>query len=110
MRVVEDLGGDPVLHACALAYLSDEYPLSMAIAPHSLGGDWDALMAASLDHAIWFHRPLDTAGWLGFVLAGVGVANARGLAHARVFDTAGTHLASIAQEGLVRPLRRPDRR
>ncbi|MCX7620902.1 MAG: acyl-CoA thioesterase II [Acidimicrobiales bacterium] len=105
MRVVEDLGDDPTLHACALAYLSDEHPLGVAILPHSLGGQWDRLMSASLDHALWFHRPVRTDQWLLFDLAGHGVANARGLAVARVFTADGVHVASVAQEGLVRPRR-----
>ena len=57
LRVSGDLGDDPVVQTCALAYLSDENPLGAAILPHSLGGRWDEMMTASLDHAIWFHRP-----------------------------------------------------
>lgn len=106
MRVTEPLGDDPMVHACALAYLSDEHPLGVAVLPHSLGGRWDELMSASLDHAIWFHRPVRTDQWLLFDLRGHGVANARGLSVARVFTEDGTHVASVAQEGLVRP-RRP---
>jgi acyl-CoA thioesterase II len=105
LRVNEHLGEDPVLHACAIAYLSDENPLGAAILPHSLGGQWDDLMSASLDHALWFHRPARADDWLLFDLRGHGVANARGLAFARVFDAAGNHVASVAQEGLVRPRR-----
>ncbi len=102
MRVPEALGDDPMVHACALAYLSDEDLLGVAVLPHSLGGRWDDLMCASLDHAIWFHRPVRANEWLLFHLSGHGVANARGMAIARVFDTAGRHVASVAQEGLVR--------
>jgi acyl-CoA thioesterase-2 len=105
LRAHGDLGDDPVVHACALAYLSDENPLGAAILPHSLGGQWDALMTASLDHAIWFHRPSRADAWLLFDARGHGVANSRGLAFARVFDATGSHVMSIAQEGLARPLR-----
>ena len=105
MRVVEDLGDDPLLNACALAYLSDEHPLGVAVLPHPLGGQWERLMSASLDHALWFHRPARADQWLRFDLQGAGVANARGLAVARVFTEDGTHVASVAQEGLVRPRR-----
>lgn len=103
MRVTEELGDDPLVHACALAYLSDEYPLGAAILPHSMSPDWDGLMTASLDHAVWFHRPLRVDEWLLFDLEGAGVANSRGLAIARVFTVDGTHVATVAQEGLVRP-------
>jgi acyl-CoA thioesterase-2 len=62
-------------------------------------------MTASLDHAIWFHRPSRADAWLLFDARGHGVANSRGLAFARVFDATGSHVMSIAQEGLARPLR-----
>jgi acyl-CoA thioesterase-2 len=102
IRVAEPLPQDPFVDACALAYLSDEDLLGVALLPHSLGGDWDRLMTASLDHAIWFHRPVRATEWLLFHVEGHGVANARGMAIARVYDTRGTHVATVAQEGLVR--------
>lgn len=106
MRVTEDLGDDAILHACALAYLSDEHLLGSALAGHSHAGDWDSLMTASLDHAVWFHRPVRVDGWLLFDLHGHGVADARGFATSRVVDEAGLQIATVAQEGLVR-IRRP---
>lgn len=107
LRVGQSLGDDPVVHACALAYLSDENPLGAAVLPHSLGGRWDDVMAASLDHAVWFHRPCRADDWLLFDLRGHGVSNGRGLAFARVFDVSGAHVASVAQEGLIRRRRVP---
>lgn len=108
MCVPEPLGDDPLVHACALAYLSDEDPLGVAILPHSLGGQWEKLMTASLDHAIWFHRPARADRWLLFSLTGHGVANARGMGLAHVFTEDGVHVATVAQEALVRPGRSPD--
>jgi acyl-CoA thioesterase-2 len=105
MRIPEALGEDPVVHACALAYLSDEDLLGVALLPHPLGGDWERLMAASVDHAVWFHRPVRADEWLLFSLAGHGVANSRGLGIAQVFDRAGRHVATVAQEGLGRERR-----
>jgi acyl-CoA thioesterase-2 len=105
MRVTDPLPDDPAVHACALAYLSDEDPLGVAILPHSMGEQWESLMTASLDHAVWFHRPVRVDQWLQFELHGHGVANGRGLAIARVFTLDGTHVATVAQEGLVRPRR-----
>ena len=102
MRVDEDLGSDPMVHACALAYMSDEDLLGVAALPHRHGGNWDTLMCASLDHAVWFHRPVRATEWLLFALSGHGVANARGMAVARVFTESGEHVATVAQEGLVR--------
>lgn len=106
LRTSEPLGDDPMLHACALAYLSDEDMLGVGLYAHPLGGQWDDLMTASLDHAIWFHRPVRSDDWLLFDIDGHGVANARGLSIARVFDRAGVHVASVAQEALGRR-RRP---
>jgi acyl-CoA thioesterase-2 len=105
MRVPESLGDDPMLQACAFAYCSDEYPLGTALSAHPVVPDWDRVFTASLDHAIWFHRPLRADEWLLYELRGGGVADARGLAFARVFDRAGTHVASIAQEALARERR-----
>jgi len=102
LRTLQTIGDDPVLQACALAYLSDEDALGVALMPHPLGGEWDKLITASLDHAIWFHRPLRADDWLLFDLDGHGVANGRGLAIARVFNQQGVHVASIAQEALGR--------
>jgi acyl-CoA thioesterase-2 len=59
-------------------------------------------MCASLDHAVWFPRPVRASDWLVFHLSGLGVADARGMAVARIFDATGAHVATVAQEGLVR--------
>ena len=105
MRVREHLGADRALQACAFAYLSDEFPLGVALGAHPAVPKWDEVFTASLDHAIWFHRPLRADEWLLFELRGGGVADARGLGTARVFDRSGRHVASIAQEALVRERR-----
>jgi acyl-CoA thioesterase-2 len=105
MRVQEHLGDDPALQACAFAYLSDEFPLGAALGAHPVVPDWDRAFTASLDHAIWFHRPLAADDWLLFELRGGGVADSRGLGTGRVFDRAGRHVATIAQEALIRERR-----
>lgn len=114
IRVPEHLGDDELLQACAFAYLSDEFPLGTALRAHPTFfssddaddvPDWSRLFTASLDHAIWFHRPIAADEWLLFELRGGGVADARGLAVARVFDRFGRHVASVAQEALVRERR-----
>jgi acyl-CoA thioesterase-2 len=104
MRARGDFGHDEMLHACAFAYLSDEFPLGAALAAHPemTKLDWDRVFTASLDHAIWFHRPLRADDWLLFELRGGGVADARGLGTARVFDRSGRHVATLAQEALIR--------
>ena len=105
MRTTESFGDDPIINACALAYLSDEHLLGAALTGHSLIGDFERLMTASLDHVLWFHRPLRVDDWLCFTLDGQGMADARGLSIARIFDRSGTHVATAAQEALGRPRR-----
>jgi acyl-CoA thioesterase-2 len=105
MRVPEALGADPMLQACAFAYCSDEFPLGTALLVHPVVPDWSRVFTASLDHAIWFHRPLRADDWLLYELRGGGVADGRGLAFARIFDRDGAHVASMAQEALVRERR-----
>ncbi len=107
IRTTEDLGDDPALHACAFAYLSDHNPMDAIVASHPLGLSWDTLMTASLDHALWIHRPFRADQWLLFDIGAGGLHDARGLAMGTVHTVDGVHVASIAQEGLVRSPRTP---
>jgi acyl-CoA thioesterase-2 len=102
-----DLGGDAALHACALAYLSDMNAMDAIVASRAGGpkpGEaWDgAWMGVSIDHAVWFHRPVRADDWLLIDFSGHGLIRTRGLATGQVFDRSGTHVATIAQEGLLR--------
>jgi acyl-CoA thioesterase II len=101
------LGDDPRLHACALAYVSDTNAMDAVAASHPRGippaDQWEeTFMSASLDHAMWFHRPVRADDWMLFDLRGQGIIRTRGLSTGHVFDANGLHLASIAQEGLLR--------
>ena len=108
LRMNHPIGDDPVLHACALAYLSDDLPTDAVARLHPDGGgewvegDW---MSASLDHAIWFHRPAPSDDWQLQDFRCHGLLSSRGLAIGQVFGVDGTHLATVAQEVLLR--RRP---
>ena len=109
-QIAMDLPDDPALHACALAYISDVNAVEAVAATHP-GGPYDdtwnqRFMFASLDHAMWFHRPVRADDWVLMDLLGHGVTGTRGLATGNIFDGHGTHLATIAQEGLIRELRR----
>lgn len=105
LRLV-DCPNDPVMNQCGLAYLSDDLPTDGVLSTHPQSRDglarYDGLIGASLDHAIWFHRPVRADSWQLYDFRGSGVENNRGLAIGRVFDEAGTHLATIAQEVLMR--------
>lgn len=116
MRMLESIPDAALLRACALAYLSDDLPTDAAIAMHPdrvlLGeeGDFDqAFMSASLDHAVWFHRPIDPAAWHLHDLRGHGVMGSRGLAIGEVFSAEGVHAATISQEVLLRRMASPRR-
>ena len=113
-RFPSALDDDPRLHACALAYLSDTNAMDAIAAAHPRGipveDDWDATyMTASLDHALWFHRAARADDWLLFDLDGHGIIRTRGLSTGHVFTAGGEHVATIAQEGLIRQLDRPTR-
>jgi len=94
------------LHACALAYLSDLNAVDAVVASHperippSAWGE--RVMSASLDHAMWFHRPGRADGWVLLDMAGHGLRGSRGLATGQVFCAGGAHILTIAQEGLLR--------
>ncbi len=102
--VLKDEGS---VHACALAYLSDMNAMD-AITNSRPGGPaggetWnEGWMGVSIDHAVWFHRPVRVDDWLLIDFSGHGLIRTRGLATGVVFDRAGTHVATIAQEGLLR--------
>ena len=101
VRFSDTLPDDPGLHACALAYLSDVNPMSAvhrSFPDEPEGG----LMGASLDHAMWFHRPARSDDWLLIDMSAHGMIRSRGLATGTVFHPDGYLVASIAQEGLLR--------
>lgn len=103
-----ELPDDPRVHACALAYLSDTNAMEAVATVHPRGMPsdneaWDEMyMTASLDHAMWFHRPVRADDWLLFDMDGHGILRTRGLTTGHVFSANGDHIATIAQEGLIR--------
>lgn len=107
MRIRGDLGHDPVLHACALAYMSDDYPTDAAISlrpdrPSPDDPDQHPFVAFSLDHAIWFHRPIRADQWHLTAMVCHGLISSRGLTIGHVFTEDGVHVASVSQEVLIR--------
>lgn len=102
-RVRDPLPAQAALHAAALAYASDLTVLVVALLPHGLRPRQRQM--ASLDHAMWFHRPVRADTWQLYDLRAVTTAGARGLGAGRIFQAGRTHVASVAQEGLMRPPR-----
>lgn len=102
MRAAEGLPDDPLLHACALAYASDMTLLEPVFLLHGVDRHAKGVQLASLDHVIWFHRPLRADEWLLYD-QNCPVANSgRVLGRGNVFNRAGEHVATVAQEGLLR--------
>lgn len=101
-RVREKLADDPRLHQCALAFASDMGLLGPSV--RAIGGSFGdpELQIASLDHALWFHRPFEWNDWFLFVFESLSVAGGRGLSRASIYARAGQLVASVAQEGLMR--------
>jgi acyl-CoA thioesterase-2 len=90
------------LHRCLLAYASDFFLLGTSVLPHDLEKLEGRLVMASVDHAMWFHRPLRVDDWLLYDMQSPSASGARGFAQARVFSRDGRLVATTAQEGLVR--------
>lgn len=108
-RMREPVAGDPLTQACALAYVSDDLPTEAVVAGHParMGivdeTDFDrTFMSASLDHVIWFHRPVDAGEWHLHDLHSGTLTGSRGLATGEVFTADGVHAATITQEVLLR--------
>ena len=101
-RAAGDLPDDPLLHVCVLAYASDLTLLSSTLRPHGVSRRSPDLRMASLDHAMWFHRPFRADQWLLYDQFSPSASGARGLASGRIFTQDGRLVASVVQEGLIR--------
>ncbi|HTQ82475.1 MAG TPA: acyl-CoA thioesterase II [Pseudolabrys sp.] len=102
IRATSKLPDDPAFHQCALAYASDFTLLDTALVPLGRTLFEKDFMAASLDHALWLHRPFRADDWLLYAQDTPNLHGSRGLARGLVFKRDGTLVASVAQEGLVR--------
>ncbi|MGW5646818.1 acyl-CoA thioesterase [Saccharopolyspora sp. NPDC003752] len=102
MRAPEKLPDDPLLHACALAYASDMTLLEPVFLLHGVDRHAKGLQLASLDHAMWFHEDLRADEWLLYDQDCPVAAGGRVLGRGNVFDRSGRHVATVAQEGLLR--------
>ena len=102
LRAVDRLPDEPDLHRNLLAYISDFQLIGTAILPHGIHFEDGKVQMASLDHAMWFHRPFRVDDWLLYSMESPNAASARGFALGRFFSADGTLVASTAQEGLIR--------
>jgi acyl-CoA thioesterase II len=102
MRIDGKLPDDPLLHACLLAYASDLTLLDSVLAVHGEVWGPGGVVGASLDHALWFHRPFRADEWFLYDCWSPSASSARGLATGRMLTRDGRHIASAVQEGLLR--------
>ncbi|MBB4003807.1 MAG: acyl-CoA thioesterase II [Aurantimonas endophytica] len=105
VRASGEIGDDRDLNTAVLAYISDMTLLDTALFAHGLSVFNDKVQAASLDHAMWFHRPARASEWLLYSQDSPSSSGARGLTRGSLFALDGTLVASVAQEGLIRPRR-----
>jgi len=102
LRVDGELPDDPLLHVCLMTYASDMTLLDTVLLNHGLAWGDNKVKGASLDHAMWFHRPFRADQWLLFAQDTPNASGARGLARGEVFTQEGELVVSVVQEGLIR--------
>ncbi len=97
-----EVPADPILHACLLVYESDNTLLGTSRLPHRGEYEPDRMQVASLDHAMWFHQPVDVNQWLLYAQDSPSASAGRGLTRGNIFSEDGQLVASTVQEGLIR--------
>ncbi len=102
MRATTEIGDDPVMNQVVLAYASDMSFLSTSMRPHGMGWQTRGLQTASIDHAIWFHRPSNFSEWHLYAQRSPSASGSRGFNLGSVYSQDGRLVASTAQEGLMR--------
>ena len=102
LKAIGQMPDDPLVHAAVLAYCSDYSLLEPVLRRHGLAWSDRRLRAASLDHAMWFHRPGRADEWTLYTQSSPSASSGRGLAAGRMFNADGLLLATVAQEGMIR--------
>ena len=102
MRAVAPIGDEARMHQVILAYASDMNLLSTAMRPHGVAWQTPGLQSASLDHAMWFHKPSNFNDWHLYTQDSPSASGGRGFVRGAIYGQDGTLVASVAQEGLMR--------
>ena len=102
LRAVDGVPPDQGLHRCLLTYVSDYHMLDTATLPHAISLIPRKLRIASIDHAMWFHRDVQVDDWLLYAIDSPTASGSRGFVRGSFFTRAGSLVASISQEGLIR--------
>ncbi|WNG95268.1 acyl-CoA thioesterase II [Mycobacterium sp. ITM-2016-00318] len=93
---------DPVLHSAALVYSSDTTVLDSIITTHGLSWGYDRIFAATVNHSVWFHRPIRFDEWVLYSTTSPVAADSRGLGTGHFFDQSGLMVATVVQEGIIK--------
>jgi len=109
MKAKGDMPENKTDHQCVLAYTSDYNLLTTALLPHGNEASFQNVQLASLDHAMWFHRDFRMDEWLLYAIDSPSASNARGFTRGNIFTADGKLVASVVQEGLMRPKKTPAR-
>ena len=107
LRVTGQLPDDPLLHVCLMTYASDLTLLDTVLLEHGVSWYDGRTSGASLDHAMWFHRPFRADQWLLYAQDSPVAYGARGLARGEMFTADGDLVVSVVQEGLIRTTPKP---
>lgn len=102
MKADGDLPDDSIFHAATMGYASDTTVLDSIITTHGLSWGLDRIVAATVNHSVWFHRPFRFDEWALYATESPVAAGSRGLATGRFFSMDGQLLATVVQEGLIR--------
>ncbi len=102
VRALGEIPADRSIQAAVLAYVSDMTLLDASLYPHGTSIFEPSLQVASLDHAMWFHRPIDFSDWLLYSQDSPSAGGARGMTRGSIYSRSGHLVASVAQEGLIR--------
>jgi acyl-CoA thioesterase-2 len=93
---------NPLLHTAAMVYASDTTVLDTIITTHGLSWGWDRIFAVTVNHSMWFHRPVDFGDWVLYSTASPVAAESRGLGTGHFFNSSGQVVATVVQEGIVK--------
>ncbi len=102
LKVRDEMDDNLGLHQATLAYASDYHFLSTALQPHGIAVSDKGLRMATIDHAMWFHRPVNLNDWLLYAMDSPFSGNSRGIVKGQIFNRAGDLVATTMQEGMMR--------
>lgn len=107
LKVRDAMSNDLGLHQATLAYASDYHFLSTSLQPHGLAVSDKGLRMATIDHAMWFHQPVNLNDWLLYAMESPFSGNSRGIVRGQIFNQSGELVASTMQEGMMRKVSKP---